>query len=466
MIALRFNNVTKIYDLQAGRDTFLTTLRFTLGNVKRNDFFHAVRDINIEIKKGEAVGIIGRNGAGKSTLLKLAVGITYPTYGSVEVNGSIAALIGLGAGFNPDFTGRENIFLNASLLGVPRKKVEERFSEIVAFAELEDFIDVPVKRYSSGMYARLGFAIATHVDADIIVIDEVLAVGDIYFQQKCFLFLESLLQKGKTLLFVSHDVGSVRELCDSVILLEKGVNIFHGDPREGVNRYLLLQQKKDTAKDSENEIRVEPKTSTASNVDITVDNKSQEGKRKFLPRQWSDIDALDLSSSAVLIGERDVHWKGVVIYDKDGSRCNSFSMGDEAWFYYEFEVLRDILTPFAGVAIYDRKGILVHGKTTYQHGIQPRRTVGKNATIRVIQSIKLPLSPDTYTFELWLSMMEPETHEQLQHLKAEQIQAGVTKLMHISRAGSIIITPNPNNIAINNFGIVDLPGSGDLTILP
>ena len=185
--------------------------------------FFALKDINLQVKRGEAWGLIGTNGSGKSTLLKLISGIIDPYTGSVEINGSISPLIELGAGFDSELTARENIFLNGSLLGHSKKFIEEHFQQIVDFAELNDFLDVPIKNFSSGMSARLGFAIATVTKPDILIVDEVLAVGDYAFQQKCKARMEELLSGGTTLLFVSHSIEQVKELCQYAIWIDKGI---------------------------------------------------------------------------------------------------------------------------------------------------------------------------------------------------------------------------------------------------
>lgn len=184
--------------------------------------FYALKDVSFSVKKGESVALIGKNGSGKSTMLKIIAGVMYPTHGSVTVRGSIAPLIELGAGFDMDLTARENIYLNGAVLGHDRNFMNQHFDEIVEFAELKDFIDVPVKNFSSGMIARLGFSIATIVRADILVVDEVLAVGDFEFQEKCKARMKDMLKSGTTLLFVSHSTELVEEICDRAILLEHG----------------------------------------------------------------------------------------------------------------------------------------------------------------------------------------------------------------------------------------------------
>jgi len=215
--------------------------------------FWALDDVSFQVKRGEAFGIIGHNGAGKSTLLKILCGIMKPTRGGIKVNGKLSALIEVGAGFHPDLTGRENIFLNGLILGMTRQEIKQKFDEIVHFSGLEDFIDTPVKRYSSGMYARLGFSVAAHVDPDILLVDEVLSVGDWPFQRKCVQKMEGLIQKGATVIFVSHNLSMVTKLCDRCLLLERGNIASEGISNEVVRYYLQSgleeKEKEDDTKD-------------------------------------------------------------------------------------------------------------------------------------------------------------------------------------------------------------------------
>lgn len=209
--------------------------------------FWALRDLNFDIRQGDRVGIIGRNGAGKSTLLKILSRITEPTAGRVEIRGRMASLLEVGTGFHPDLTGRENIFLNGAILGMSRKEIKRQFDSIVAFAEIEKFLDTPVKRFSSGMYTRLGFAIAAHLDTDLLIVDEVLAVGDAQFQEKCLKKMNELGECGRTILFVSHNIGSVLTLCNKGIFLEKGKVKAFGDVNECVREYSASCPKASTA---------------------------------------------------------------------------------------------------------------------------------------------------------------------------------------------------------------------------
>ena len=206
---------------------------------RKNTFFYALDGINLEVRKGETIGIIGQNGAGKSTLLKILSRITAPTEGYVDLYGRVTSMLEVGTGFHGDMTGRENIYLNGAILGMTKAEIDAKIEDIISFAELEDFIDTPIKKYSSGMYVKLGFSVAYHLDSEILIMDEVLAVGDVKFQQKCLGCLAEAAREGKrTILYVSHNMSTVRQLCDRCIVLAKGHIVFDGDTDQAIERYL------------------------------------------------------------------------------------------------------------------------------------------------------------------------------------------------------------------------------------
>ena len=241
MIDLAFNNVSKKYVVQTDKSAAVSTGNPFLRRWRQFrpavEEFWALRDVSFEIKRGEALGIIGHNGAGKSTILKLLSNIMAPTAGEITINGRLSALIEVGSGFHPELTGRENIFLSGSILGMRRREIAAKLDSIVEFAGVRQFIDTPVKRYSSGMYVRLGFAIAAHLDPDILLLDEVLAVGDTAFQAKCIQRVKELEEAGTTIVFISHDLTAVERLCQRVILLQKGEIAAEGLPRDVIAAY-------------------------------------------------------------------------------------------------------------------------------------------------------------------------------------------------------------------------------------
>jgi lipopolysaccharide transport system ATP-binding protein len=239
---IKIDGVSKRFKIYHGRMYSLKERLLYWGQQKSEDFW-AVKDIRLSIPRGSTVGLIGRNGSGKSTLLKLISRILYPTTGQITVNGKMSTLLELGAGFHPDFTGRENIYLNASILGFSKKDIDHKLEEIIDFSELRDFIDSPVRNYSSGMYMRLGFSVAIHVNPDILLIDEILAVGDYEFQQKCMSRILQFKAEGKTIIFVSHSSDQVKKLCDIAVWLENGLIKQQGS----VGKVIDLYEKRESA---------------------------------------------------------------------------------------------------------------------------------------------------------------------------------------------------------------------------
>ncbi len=240
-IAIKVMNMSKNFKLNSDKPHTLKE-RLVFGKKNKKEYIQILKNINLEIKKGETVALIGTNGSGKSTLLKLMTKIIYPTKGRIYTYGKLTSLLELGAGFHPDFTGRENIYFNASIFGLTKKEIDDRLQTIIDFSELGDFIDTPVRTYSSGMYMRLAFAVAINVDADILLIDEILAVGDQHFQDKCFSKLHELKESGKTIVIVSHSLESVKDLCDRAVWIYDGNIRMDGNTSSVIKEYLKLCQ--------------------------------------------------------------------------------------------------------------------------------------------------------------------------------------------------------------------------------
>lgn len=239
-IAIKVDHVYKSFNIYYDRANTLKERMLFFARNKRKEKREVLNDINLEIKKGETVALIGVNGSGKSTLLKLMTQIIFPNKGTIETNGKLTSLLELGAGFHPDFSGRENIYFNSSIFGLTKKEIDARLDEIIEFSELKDFIDNPVRTYSSGMYMRLAFSVAINVDADILLIDEILSVGDQHFQEKCFNKMRELKKEGKTMVFVTHSMESVKNLCDRAVWLYNGKVRMDGNTDEVVNEYLRV----------------------------------------------------------------------------------------------------------------------------------------------------------------------------------------------------------------------------------
>ena len=239
-IAIKVEHVDKSFTVYYDRANTLKERLLFLSRNKRREKRQILKDINLEIKKGETVALIGVNGSGKSTLLKLMTQIIFPNKGIIETKGKLTSLLELGAGFHPDFSGRENIYFNASIFGLTRKEIDSRLNQIIEFSELGELIDNPVRTYSSGQYMRLAFSVAINVDAEILLIDEILSVGDQHFQEKCFTKMKELKSEGKTMVFVTHSMDSVRKLCDRAVWLYQGKIKMDGDTNEVVDEYLRV----------------------------------------------------------------------------------------------------------------------------------------------------------------------------------------------------------------------------------
>jgi lipopolysaccharide transport system ATP-binding protein len=320
--------------------------------------FWALRGVNIEIRRGETIGIIGRNGSGKSTLLQLLSGTIPPTEGTVELSGRVAALLELGAGFNPEFTGIENVILNASILGLTRRQIDARLDDILAFADIGDFARQPVKQYSSGMFLRLAFAVVAHVDADILVIDEALAVGDVLFVQKCLRFLHQFRERG-TLLFVSHDIGMVRKLCDRAIWFEQGGVRMMGDAESVTHAYL------------EDVYGSQPATAAASATGSPdagpADTLGEDVRRELLLHSnlRNDLRVSRFDPSAGGFGTGGAQITDVGFRDADGRPLTSMVGGEPVTFEVQFIAERRLVGAIVGFMLKDRAGRVLFGQNTF-----------------------------------------------------------------------------------------------------
>ena len=292
--AIRVEGVSRVFRLYHERYQTLKERLLHFGNIPYDDFW-ALRHVDLEIDEGSTIGLIGANGSGKSTLLKCIAGILRPSEGNIKVRGRIAALLELGAGFQSELTGRENIFLNGSILGMSQKELTRRFDEIVAFAELEEFIDTQVRFYSSGMYVRLGFAIAVNVDPDILLIDEVLAVGDESFQRKCLERIRTFQREGRTMVLVTHAVESVRQTCDVAAVLHRGQLVAHGPPAVAIRTY--REQLLDHARERE-AIEIEAAAASTPTTDDELQFLTDQERRRTLDIGITDVTLVHLSGGA------------------------------------------------------------------------------------------------------------------------------------------------------------------------
>lgn len=323
--------------------------------------FHALRGIDLEIGKGQTVGIVGRNGSGKSTLLQIICGTLTPSEGTVRVNGRIAALLELGAGFNPDFTGRENVYLNATILGLGREEIDARLDDILAFADIGGFIDQPVKNYSSGMYVRLAFAVAINATPEILVVDEALSVGDEAFQRKCFARIEQIREAGATVLFVSHSAGTVVDLCDHAVLLDQGEVLTQGAPRRVVAQYQKLiyapMERQPAIRDA---IRHGDDTIDSDGMEHLARVDSDECEE--MQQAWFDPELRP--TSTVSYASRGARIEDARLLDASGRRVNVLVHGEEYTYTYRVSVERSLARMRCGMMIRTITGVEIGGHAT------------------------------------------------------------------------------------------------------
>ncbi len=366
--AVKVNNLTKAYKLYSSPKDRLKE-SFSFSGKQYHQRFNALDQINLDIPKGSTTAIIGRNGSGKSTLLQCICGIVTPTLGSVEVSGKIAALLELGAGFNPEFTGRDNLYINGSILGLNDDEIDARLDAILAFADIGDYIDQPVRVYSSGMFVRLAFSIAIHVDPDILIVDEALAVGDIHFQAKCFDRFHQFREQGTTVIFVTHDLNMVTRYCDHAYLLNKGSIVGQGKPREVVAHYRKLE------------------VGFGDNQNAS-DETSKESLNPF-----------DENPYEVRYGDNRATITEGGIYDAEGNPVQTLDSGGEYAIRMKVVFEDEIENPVFAFTIKDAKGTEIAGtNTAFLETETGNYKKGDEATIEFNQ--KIPLNAGSFLLSL------------------------------------------------------------------
>lgn len=374
---IKVRDVCKRYRIGTAKPSFTTlrdyvahSVRASLGRNKGNrptrkdgagaarldEFFWALNGVNFDVMPGEVVGIIGRNGAGKSTLLKTLSRITEPTLGRIELYGRVGSLLEVGTGFHPELSGRENIYLNGAILGMSRSEITSNFDEIVAFAEIEKFLETPVKRYSSGMYMRLAFAVAAHLDPEILLVDEVLAVGDLEFQKKCLGKMQDIAKSGRTILFVSHNMSAISSLCDRLLLLNKGEVEFSGSVAEGISRYVSTVEK----------------SATADLTEVTT----RQG-----PGEYARLTSLS-------------------VFDGAGRACDTFAMGQPLTIRLRLLCKEPLKNAEVGVAITNSVSVSLHYLVSNWEGLDCNLDVGVHEFEVTVP--ELTLYPGTYVLTPWI----------------------------------------------------------------
>jgi ABC-type polysaccharide/polyol phosphate transport system ATPase subunit len=416
--------VTKIYRRFLHQHQFRTLKSALLtgsliSDLRADETFTALDSVSFEVPRGATFGVIGENGSGKSTLLKLLAGITKPTRGTLRVDGRISALIELGAGFHPEISGRENVAINGIMLGLSRREVQERFDEIVDFAELREFIDAPVKTYSSGMYMRLGFSVAIHVDPDVLLIDEVLAVGDEAFTRKCLDKIGEFHRRGKTIVLVTHSLGLVEKMCDEALWLRHGHKAGEGDPKRVVDAYLTY-----VAGGEEALLAREPAPAAAP---------AEEALAGYREGRW---------------GSRDVEIVRVRLLDDRGQERHVFASGESVTVRLDVEARTEVEDFVFGVGIFTADGVSVYGTNTHLEDFVPRRAAGAGEVSLELSDLRLV--EGTYLLDVAVHRRDgtPYDYHRGQHsfrVKSRIKDVGVYRPPHrwSFRGGLDLTTPAP-----------------------
>ncbi len=387
-VAISVNHVSKVYKLY---DNPMDRLKESLGLSRKKKYkeHYALNGISFEIKKGETVGIIGTNGSGKSTILKIITGVLNPTSGSVQVDGRISALLELGAGFNMEYTGLENVYLNGTMLGFSKEEIDARLQDILDFADIGEFIHQPVKTYSSGMFVRLAFAVAINIDPEILIVDEALSVGDIFFQSKCFRKFEEFKERGKTILLVSHDLSSISKYCDRVILLNKGNKVSEGSPKVVVDEY-----KKILANKSEG-VETETKEEAINTPDQEVQNE-QNGKFS-IKNNWSK--SFPLNPEFIEYGTGKAEILDFLIRDCNGNITNLIEKDTEFEIEMKVKFYDAVSEPIFAYTIKDIRGTDLTGTNTMYENA-PVREMHKDDVQEVGFRQKMTLQGGEYMLSL------------------------------------------------------------------
>lgn len=416
--------------------------------------FWALKDVNFEVKRGESFGIIGKNGSGKSTLLQILAGILRPSEGQFTIQGRVTALLELGSGFNPEFTGRENVYLNGAILGLSREEVDRHFDQIASFADIGEFLDQPVKLYSSGMFVRLAFAVAAGVDADVLLIDEALAVGDFYFRQKCYRRLQTLREQGATILLVSHAMNEVEQFCDRALLLHKGHASFLGSAVEAVKKYYLIDQSED--------VRFEPEP-----LESELDMLENDAPASFQPNaiSWPAPQAFINLEAIEQVTNGEARCTAIALCNERNQPATAFEQGQLARFYFEFETNKDIEVPIGGAEIINEKGTIIHGKNSLQYGSTVPFKVNQGSRIRFMQEIQLEIAPGEYTFNVGFSTIRKADYERAGRLPHPELDARIRALAVVAKPAIFVVIPRKDGypVQLMHFGAANLPG--DCTII-
>ena len=377
--AIEVHHITKHFRVYLDKGSTIKE-KVLFRNRRKYEERQVLKDISFEVKKGEAIGLIGHNGCGKSTTLKLLAKIMYPDSGTIEMSGRVSSLIELGAGFHPDMSGRENIYINASIFGLSKKEIDRRLDDIITFSELEEYIDNPVRTYSSGMYMRLAFSVAINVDADILLIDEILAVGDVAFQAKCFNRLREIKKAGTTIVIVSHSLAQIEQICERSIWIHEGEIREEGLPRIVDPKYMAFMSKKSVGGKKKDE-----EASVEANDKNTQTIKESDGKEEKELKRW---------------GSQEVCMEKITVLDDTGKACETYKNNEPIRIQISYMAKKKIEDVVIGIAIYRSDQVYIYGTNTMIDYATVNAFEGRgNITLNIE---RMPLNTGEYSIDLAL----------------------------------------------------------------
>ncbi|MDE1465172.1 ABC transporter ATP-binding protein [Spartinivicinus poritis] len=417
-IAIKIENLAKDYKVYKKPEDKLKEMLFSnffslfkIGTKKYYEVYTALKSVSFEVKKGEIVGILGKNGCGKSTLLQIICGTLPSTEGNVVVSGKVAALLELGVGFNPEYTGIENIYFYASILGLTNKQIEKKINRIIEFADIGDFINQPVKTYSSGMYVRLAFSVIAHVDADILIIDEALAVGDAFFIQKCMRFIREFIKKGRTILFVSHDINSVINLCNKAVWIDNGIVKKIGDPKSISNDYLAELYNSSNTNEKSNEVNSKDyRSKLGIKSETTYDIR-----RKLLitSNLRNDLEIFSFNDESKSFGCKGAVITDVMLLTSDKENICWTIGGEQVILYIEGKSLINISKPIIGFCVKDKLGQHIFGDNTYLAYINKSVSLKENDLFSSEFAFNMPILPaGDYSISVAIADGDQSSHQQ------------------------------------------------------
>jgi ABC-type polysaccharide/polyol phosphate transport system ATPase subunit len=435
-------NVSKIYRRYARRKQFATLKSALLsgsliGDLTADETFPALRGVSFSVPKGCTYGVIGRNGSGKSTLLKCVAGISRPTEGTVTVDGRISALIELGAGFHPEISGRENIFINGIMLGLSKREVQRRFDEIVEFAEMQEFIDAPVKTYSSGMYMRLGFAVAIHVDPDVLLVDEVLAVGDQGFTLKCLDKFAEFRRRNRTILLVTHSLDLVEKFCDQALWLDKGKTRAEGEPKRVVAAYIIDVERAENQELAKAEA---DRVAASAKAAATAAAEAEAAAQPDDPVEAGEEPRNMFKASEGRWGTREIEITKVALVGPDGQAGHVFQRGEAMEVRMTVTAHQPVTDFVFGIGIFNADGVCCYGTNTNLEDLQPGSVSGEGEVVFAIDSLKMV--EGTYRLDLAVHKLDGYPYDYHRLLYSFRVKSRVRDVGIYSPDHHWSFTPN------------------------